>query len=60
MCVDIYTHCVYTHTLLCLGFHFTFSTKRIAKKLHKDGVFRVKIVVYIAMYFCKHRGKFTL
>lgn len=52
MFVDIYRYCVHKHTLLCLGLQFfTFSTKRIAKELHKDGV---KIVVCIAMYFYKH------
>lgn len=55
MCVDRYILCTHTHTLLCLRLHFfTFSTKRIAKKLHKDRVFGVKIVVCIAMYFYKH------
>lgn len=60
MCRYIYTLCIHTHTLLCLGFRFTFSTKRTAKKLHKEGVFEVQIIVYIAMYFYKHGGKFTL
>lgn len=54
MYVYIYILCIHTHSLLCLGLHFTFSTKRIAKKLHKDGVFGVKIAVCIATYFYKY------
>lgn len=61
ICVDIYTHCVYTHTHSAVfGFPLYIFTKRTAKKLHKDGVFGVQIVAYIAMYFYKHGGKFSL
>lgn len=58
MCRYIYTLCIHTHTLLCLGFHFTFLQKEQQRNSTKMVYLECKLLLILQCISISMEGNF--